>query len=100
MSQGKGDDDDSDQLLIAIYNSHTQVVQFSDMNEVYVDFIRKVLEPLFSQCDDSTVESVFTKIPKKDNFASAIKLFISCFMSADSKSKLNSVRQFQLKMKI
>lgn len=77
-----------------------QVVQFSDMNEVYVDFIRKVLEPLFSQCDDSTVESVFTKIPKKDNFASAIKLFISCFMSADSKSKLNSVRQFQLKMKI
>lgn len=70
------------------------------MNEIYVDFIRQVLEPLFTQCDDSIVESVFTKIPKKDTFASAIKLFISCFMSADSKNKMNSVRQFQLKMKI
>lgn len=98
MSQGKQYFD------IYVFNTNSnfilKVVQFSDMNEIYVNFIRQVLEPLFTQCDDSIVESVFTKIPKKDTFASAIKLFISCFMSADSKNKMNSVRQFQLKMKI
>ena len=76
------------------------MVQFTDMNEVYVDFIRKIMEPLFSQCDDATVEAVLAKIPKKDSFASAIKLFITCFMSADSKSKMSSVKQLQFKLKI
>lgn len=72
------------------------MIQFSDMNEVYVDFIRQILEPLFSQCDDATVENVLAKIPKKDSFASAFKLFISCFI----KSKMTSVKQLQFKLKI
>ncbi|KAI2810388.1 Nucleolar MIF4G domain-containing protein 1 [Blomia tropicalis] len=77
-----------------------KVVQFSDMNEIYVDLIRKIMEPLFSECDDATIESILSKIPKKDSFASAIKLFISCFMSSDSKNRLSSVKQLQFKLKI
>ena len=74
-----------------------KVVEFADMNEDYVQFIRDILQPIFSHQDDQILQDVLGKIPKKDNFTSAIKLFITCFMSADTKKRYNSIKQFKMK---
>lgn len=84
-------------LLVANCLSITclKVIQFSDMNEMYVQFIRNILQFVFDQSDDSIVTMVLGKIPKKDNFASAIKLFIACFMDAQAKDRASSIKRLQ-----
>uniref|UniRef100_A0A6P6Y4S7 Nucleolar MIF4G domain-containing protein 1-like n=1 Tax=Dermatophagoides pteronyssinus TaxID=6956 RepID=A0A6P6Y4S7_DERPT len=70
-----------------------KVIEFSDMNEMYVEFIRNIFQFIFNQSNDSIVKMILEKIPKKDNFASAIKLFIACFMDDKSKNRASSIQQ-------
>ncbi|OTF81467.1 nucleolar MIF4G domain-containing protein 1-like protein, partial [Euroglyphus maynei] len=73
-----------------------KVIQFSDMNEIYVQFIRNILQYIFDQSNDSIIQMVLEKIPRKDNFASAIKLFIACFMDTNTKNRVaSSIQQLQ-----
>lgn len=75
------------------------MVQFSDMNEAYVGFIRNILQPILAE-NETIISSVLSKIPKKDNFASAIKLFISCFMDPESNIRASNIKELQFKLKI
>lgn len=71
-----------------------KVIEFSDMNETCVAFIRAILELVFKEEAD-TIEAILSKIDKKDNFSKAIKLFINCFMDGDSRKCSNSIQQLQ-----
>lgn len=75
-----------------------KVIQFSDMNEIYVNFMRNILQKIFNE-QESIISEILSKIPKKDNFAGAIKLFISCFMDKNVNNQASNMKQLRLKMK-
>jgi nucleolar MIF4G domain-containing protein 1 len=57
-----------------------KVFDFSDMSEARMTFMKEILELIMSE-EDSIMKEIFDRIPKKDHqFASSIRLFISCFM--------------------
>lgn len=76
-----------------------KVIQFSDMNAIYVNFIRNILQKIFNE-NETIISAILSKIPKKDNFANAIKLFISCFMDENVKNQASNIKQLRLKMKL
>ncbi|RWS25029.1 nucleolar MIF4G domain-containing protein 1-like protein [Leptotrombidium deliense] len=64
-----------------------KVIEFSEMNETYSEFLKNILSSILNE-DTESMQQIFSKIPKKDTFAAAIRLFICCFI--DSTFKMNS----------
>lgn len=58
------------------------------MNQVYVQFIETILTPILE--DEELIEQILSKIPNKDSFATAIRLFINCFIDPKHKNKLTA----------
>ncbi|CAG2115532.1 unnamed protein product [Medioppia subpectinata] len=71
-----------------------KVVHFTDMNETFVRFIRRILKPILD--DESLIQQILSKIPNKDSFATAIRLFIECFIDPKHRHKLD-LKHLQLK---
>lgn len=64
-----------------------KVIEFGDINETCVTFLRNVIGKILNE-DETKMQEILSKIPKKDAFASAIRLFINCFMD-DNMSERN-----------
>ena len=65
------------------------VIDFSNLSEISTEFMKEILGLILSE--EEVMKEIFDRIPKKDHqFASSIRLFISCFMddsAAESKSR-------------
>ena len=75
-------------------SSIEQVVHFSDMNEIYVKFIKRILIPILEE--EQLIEQILSKIGTKDSFATAIRLFINCFIDPKDRNKLD-IKRFTTK---
>lgn len=60
-----------------------KTVQFSDLDQAHLEFLRKVLNPILS-LEEGQLVKILSKIKPKDPFAKALKLFISCFIESNS----------------
>ena len=78
----------------SFYYIFLQVVEFSEMNQVYVEFIKQILCSILNQ-NDQIIQTILSKIPKKDAFASAIRLFITCFIDDNIKYKANQLKNLK-----
>ncbi len=74
------------------------MVHFTDMNETYVQFIKRIITPILNE-EQLLIQQILSKIPNKDSFATAIRLFISCFIDPKFKNKINHIKQLQFKHK-
>jgi hypothetical protein len=68
------------------------------MNETYVQFIKRIITPILNQ-EEELIQQILSKIPNKDSFATAIRLFISCFIDSKFRNKINHIKQLQFKHK-
>ena len=74
-----------------------KVFDFSDISEERMTFMKQILELIMSE-EEAVMKDIFDRIPKKDHqFASSIRLFISCFM--DNSASESATRDL-LKAKI
>ncbi|KPM05941.1 nucleolar MIF4G domain-containing protein 1-like protein [Sarcoptes scabiei] len=75
-----------------------KVIEFIEMDEIGMDFIRNILHSIFQE-DNETIEAILSRIPKKDEFATAMKLFIHCFMESKFQERISNLKQIQMKLK-
>ncbi|RWS07353.1 nucleolar MIF4G domain-containing protein 1-like protein [Dinothrombium tinctorium] len=61
-----------------------KVIEFSEMDHMYSQFLKSILSSILNE-DPSTIERIFSKIASKDSFATALRLFITCFVNSEFK---------------
>lgn len=59
-----------------------KAVQFSDLDQIYMQLLKDVLGPVLA-LDENQLIKILSKIKPKDPFAKALKLFITCFVNSD-----------------
>lgn len=69
-----------------------KVIEFNDINEDHLDFLKNILTSIM-KVDNQLMKDILIKIPPKDTFATAIRLFISCFLDADCKEKFKKFKE-------
>ncbi|XP_054166291.1 nucleolar MIF4G domain-containing protein 1-like [Oppia nitens] len=72
-----------------------KVVHFTDMNETLVLFMKNILLPILES--EELIQQILSKIANKDSFATAIRLFIDCFIDQKYRTKLD-LKRFQIKL--
>ena len=76
--------------LEVITLSVLKVIDFSDLSEASMQFLKTVLQEVMS-LEETVMKDMFDRIPKKDHlFTASLRLFISCFMddsAAESKTR-------------
>ncbi|KAI1292900.1 Nucleolar MIF4G domain-containing protein 1 -like protein [Halotydeus destructor] len=75
-----------------------KVIEFSELDEIKVEFLKSIIGKIMEEPED-VMKDIFSKVPKKDNFASALKLFISCFMDESLTDKSKGMIRARLRMK-
>lgn len=75
-----------------------KVIEFTDLSSDYVTFLKKIFDGVFAE-DDAKIKEILEKIPKKDTFASAIKLFISLYMDKSMSDKSKDIIKTRLRIR-
>jgi len=65
-----------------------KVIEFSDLDGVYVQFLRQTVQAVLNE-EEKVITKILSKIKAKDSFATALRLFIACFLDSDYKQKFS-----------